>query len=196
MDIVDFSVGFVWCNGRAHLGHGTFGAVRRAKQVTSGNTVAVKTFSGTDARAAALSEAVFLKRLDNPLVVRCIELAAEGQNILLVMEHCILGTLEALNASWGHAMPFDIAAHLGLPSHLRSIPHNLSACVCWVCNGVGSFPARTQCLQVQMFVGIRYVHQKAHRQINARARESGVRRGPSHTEHVYTVALVHAAASQ
>ena len=133
MTVPDFGVCFAWCNGRDDIGQGTFGAVRRARHLPSGKTVAAKSFDGNDAKVAALSEAAFFMSLNNPHVVHCLGLAAEGPNtLLLVMELCVLGTLEAHNASCCHAMPFDIVAHLELPRHPTSPTHNVLELMCRV----------------------------------------------------------------
>ena len=65
IQVQGFGPCFAWCNGRAELGHGTFGAVRVAKIITSGDLVAMKKFNGTAARADAMSEADMLTRLNN-----------------------------------------------------------------------------------------------------------------------------------
>jgi serine/threonine protein kinase len=118
--VPQFSASCVWCNGRGILGQGTFGTVRPAKHLASGKLVAVKSFQGTDARAAALNEDGFLKRLKHPHVVCYLGLAVEAEDILLIMEQCILGTLEAHNAVWGHAMPLDLAVPLYFPRYLTN----------------------------------------------------------------------------
>lgn len=115
MQVQGFGTCFAWCNGRAELGHGTFGAVRVAKIITSGDLVAMKTFNGTAARADAMSEADMLTRLNNQHVVRYLGLAEEYEDLMLVLEHCVLGSLEAHNAVWGHAMPLGLAAHSEQP---------------------------------------------------------------------------------
>jgi len=121
MQVPRFSTRFAWCNGRDDLGQGTFGAVRLAKIIESGVVVAVKSFDGTGANAAAVREAGILMRLNNRHAVRYLGLAKAYEVMMLVMEHCILGSLEAHNATWGHAMPISLAVTSELPRHPTDI---------------------------------------------------------------------------
>ena len=121
MSVTDFRHGFKWCYGTADLGQGKFGAVRLAKHLECGEMVAVKMFNGAGAKAAALSEAGFLQRLGIPHDVRCVGLAAEDQDILLITEHFILGTLEAHSKSCGHHIHLELARHLQQPYHSTTV---------------------------------------------------------------------------
>ena len=114
MNLPDVSADFEWCNANGELGHGTFGVVRLVKLRATGELMAAKCFNKFVPHTEVLKEAAILQSLTHPNVVHHHSLAGSGKRMYLVMEYCVLGSLQSHNAACGYAIPLEIAGNLQL----------------------------------------------------------------------------------
>ncbi|XP_062511172.1 serine/threonine-protein kinase 33-like [Corticium candelabrum] len=88
------------------LGQGSFGIVKKAVQLTSGLSWAVKIINKERAGSAAMHllerEVLILKRVDHPHIVRLEEVFETSKKMFLVMELCDQGELKKVFLEKGH----------------------------------------------------------------------------------------------
>jgi hypothetical protein len=117
---------------QALLGFGANGEVWRARELASGDTVALKRLR-PDADPAAVEalrrEAVLLATLDTPYVVRLREVVGAGASAVLVLDHAAGGSLATLLARRGALDPGEVVT-VGGPlaqalaaAHARGLVH-------------------------------------------------------------------------
>ena len=117
---------------QALLGFGATGEVWRARELATGETVALKRIKdGADPAAveALRREAVLLRTLDTPYVVRLREVVGTGAGAVLVLDHAAGGSLATLLARRGALDPGE-AVTIGGPlaqalaaAHARGLVH-------------------------------------------------------------------------
>lgn len=121
MALPDLNANSEWCDVNRELGRGTFGVVRLVTLRATGEFMAVKCFNKFVPRREALKEAAILSSLNHPNVVHHHGFAGGDAGVHLVMEYCVLGSLQSHNKAWGYSMPMDLAGHLQLTHHNYSM---------------------------------------------------------------------------
>lgn len=114
------------------LGFGATGEVWRARQLATGETVALKRLrpgAGPAAVEALRREAAVLRSLDTPYVVGLRDVVGTGSEAVLVLDHAAGGSLAALLSRRGHLSPAEVvtvAAPLAealAAAHARGLVH-------------------------------------------------------------------------
>jgi hypothetical protein len=117
---------------QALLGFGATGEVWRARELASGDTVALKRLrpeADPSAVQALRREAMLLSTLDTPYVVRLREVVGAGAGAVLVLDHAAGGSLATLLARRGALDPGEVVT-VGGPlaqalaaAHVRGLVH-------------------------------------------------------------------------
>jgi hypothetical protein len=114
------------------VGFGATGEVWRARELATGDTVALKRLReglGAAAADALRREALLLQELDTPHVVRLRDVVGEGDDLVLVLDHAPGGSLATLLARRGALTPGEVVT-IGAPLaaalaavHARGLVH-------------------------------------------------------------------------